>query len=141
MIGGWVMIASWTVIPTLFVLAPVKRNALRNWPLRLILATVISWYATFVFRMQFDLPATREFARERGDHTYDGVGIGIGGRIAPAPLPHHRTCGSATMPSADFQSAPSNFRMRGPGFRASPTPRYANWISPDKNVLCLRPSS
>ena len=32
--------------------------------------------------------------------------IGIGGRVAPPPLPHHRTCGSAsggpTLPSADF---------------------------------------
>ena len=27
--------------------------------------------------------------------------IGIGGRVAPPPLPHHRTCGSASGGSAD----------------------------------------
>jgi hypothetical protein len=27
--------------------------------------------------------------------------IGIGGRVAPPPLPHHRTCGSAYGGSAD----------------------------------------
>ena len=74
-VGGWGMIASWTVIPAMFVLMPAKGNATRSWPLRLFLATVIAWYATLVFRMQFDLPATRELARERGDHTYDGVGM------------------------------------------------------------------
>ena len=30
-----------------------------------------------------------------------GVTIGIGGRVAPPPLPHHRTCGSASGGSAD----------------------------------------
>jgi len=75
MIGDLGMTASWTVIPAVFVLTPAKRNAMRNWPLRLFLATVISWYATLAFRMQFDLPATREVARESGDHTYDGVGL------------------------------------------------------------------
>jgi hypothetical protein len=75
MIGDWGMFASWTVIPAMFVFTPAKRNATRNWLLRVLLATVISWYATFVFRMQFDLPAARELARERGDHTYDGVGM------------------------------------------------------------------
>ena len=75
MIGGWGMIASWTVIPAMFVFTPAKRNTTRNWLLRILLATVMSWYATLVFRMQFDLPAARELARERGDHTYDGVGM------------------------------------------------------------------
>ena len=30
--------------------------------------------------------------------------------------------------------------MHGPAFRASPTHGYANRISPDKNVMCPRPS-
>jgi hypothetical protein len=30
-----------------------------------------------------------------------GPEIGIGGRVAPPPLPHHRTCGSASGGSAD----------------------------------------
>jgi hypothetical protein len=74
-IGGWGMTASWIVIPAAFVLTPAKLNATRNWLLRLILATAISWYATLAFRMQFDLPATRALARERGDYMYDGVGM------------------------------------------------------------------
>ncbi|PHQ31592.1 hypothetical protein CEE69_30405 [Rhodopirellula bahusiensis] len=74
-IGDWGMTASWTVIPAAFVFTPPKRNATRNWPLRLSLATLTSWHATLVFRMQFNLPATRELARERGDLMYDGVGM------------------------------------------------------------------
>ena len=74
-IGDWGMTASWTVIPAAFVFAPPKRKATRNWTLRLFLATLFSWYATLVFRMQFNLPATRELARERGDYMYDGVGM------------------------------------------------------------------
>lgn len=75
LIGGWGMIASLTVIPAMFVFTPAKQNMARNWLLRIFLATVVSWYATLVFRMQFDLPAARELARESGDHTYDGVGM------------------------------------------------------------------
>ncbi|MDV6030218.1 MAG: hypothetical protein F9B45_08940 [Phycisphaera sp. RhM] len=75
MIGGWGMIVSWTVIPAMFVFTSATRNTKRNWLFRLFLATAISWYATLVFRLQFDLPATRELARERGDHAYDGVGM------------------------------------------------------------------
>ncbi|MFG0253718.1 MAG: hypothetical protein ACF787_01255 [Rhodopirellula sp. JB053] len=70
-IGGWGMTASWTVIPAAFVFTPAKRN----WPLRLFLATVVSWYEMLLFRMQYDLPATRELARERGDHMHDCVGM------------------------------------------------------------------
>ncbi len=74
-IGEWGMTASWTALPAAFVFAPPKGNGARNWLLRIILATLISWYATLVFRMQFNLPATRELARERGDYMYDGVGM------------------------------------------------------------------
>ena len=74
-VGSWGMIASWTILPAAFVMVPAKRGAGRNWPLRLFLATVVSWYATLVFRMSFDLPATRALAHERGDYTYDGVGM------------------------------------------------------------------
>jgi hypothetical protein len=41
---------------------------------------------------------------------------------------------SGTTTSADFCPTPSCFGMHGPGFRASPTPRYVGQISPDKNV-------
>ena len=40
----------------------------------------------------------------------------------------------ATTASADFRSAQRCLRTRGPAFRASPTHRYANRISPDKEL-------
>ena len=39
------------------------------------------------------------------------TGIGIGGRVASPPLPHHRTCGSASGGSEEL-SYPANKRGR-----------------------------
>jgi hypothetical protein len=53
-----------------------------------------------------------------------------------------RWCGtSGIVTAADCCPTPSNFRMHGPGFRASPTPRYVGQPSPDKSVNCPCASS
>jgi hypothetical protein len=36
----------------------------------------------------------------KDSHCVVNRAIGIGGRVAPPPLPHHRTCGSASGGSA-----------------------------------------
>src|ERR1022692_2043591 len=56
--------------------------------------------------------------------------IGIGGRVAPPPLPHHRTCGSAYGGSADeAKTARSRVEARAWQSRhwAKQWPRRASW--------------
>ncbi|MCC9656736.1 hypothetical protein [Rhodopirellula halodulae] len=74
-IGDWGMTASLFVIPALFIFTPATPPHKRSLGLRIPLAILASWFATLEFRMQFNLPALRELARQRDDYMYDGVGM------------------------------------------------------------------
>ncbi|WP_345689526.1 hypothetical protein [Novipirellula caenicola] len=75
MIGDWGMTASLFVIPALFIFTPARPPKQRCFAFRIPVAVFTSWFATLEFRMQFNLPALRELASQRGDDMYDGVGM------------------------------------------------------------------
>jgi len=63
------------LIPALFIFSPPRPNPDGTFWVRGLMAVLMSWWMTLVFRLQFSLPAIKKIARENGAPTYDGIGM------------------------------------------------------------------